>query len=312
VHWDLIPSVIALGILTGGLYGMLPVAVVLTYRISRTIAFVHGGFAIFGGLAYSVLVNGRNHDDGFNLHPIMAPVPSLLVVMAAGAVLATLFGAMVMSRWMAEMPGITLTVVSIAGLLVVGNLSGFYLNPGGFSLARSPFGDGGHHLFKIVVTNHRLAILLILIGTVAALTIFLNHTYTGLAIRAISDDVEASVWCGAKLRLIGAGVYGVSGAIAAAAGALYASAVANAVDGMLGLFVIGLLLAIVGGMRSVPLALLGSVVYGVLNTALVAGLWGTVPVGRQNVILFATLITLIVVAARFRRENFLQLAGHQV
>lgn len=311
MHWDLIPSVLVLGTLTAGLYGLLPVAVVLTYRISRTIAFVHGGFAIFGGLAYTELVNGRDREDGFGLHPILAPVPALLVVMVAGAILATLFGAVVMSRWMAEMPGVTLTVISIAGLLVVGNLSGFYLRPGGFSLATSPFPEGGHRVGKVVVTNHRLAVLLILIAVVIALTVFLNRTYTGLAIRAISDDVEASVWCGAKLRLIGAGVYGVSGAIAAAAGALYASAVAAAVDGMLGLFVIGLLLAIVGGMRSVPLALLGSIVYGVLNTALVAGLWGTVGVGRQNVILFAALIALILVAARYRRENFIQLASHQ-
>jgi len=35
--------------------------------------------------------------------------------MVAGAILATLFGAVVMSRWMAEMPGVTLTVISIAG-----------------------------------------------------------------------------------------------------------------------------------------------------------------------------------------------------
>ena len=58
-----------------------------------------------------------------------------------------------------------------------------------------------------------------------------------------------------KLRLIGTGVYAVSGAIATMAGALYAGAVAEAADGMLSLFVLGLLLAIVGGMRSVPLAL---------------------------------------------------------
>jgi hypothetical protein len=64
-------------------------------------------------------------------------------------------------------------------------------------------------------------------------------------------------------------------------------------------------------MRSVSLALLGAVVYGVLTTALVSGVWGTVGAGRQNVIVFSTLILLIVIAARVRRENFIQLAGHQ-
>jgi branched-subunit amino acid ABC-type transport system permease component len=95
------------------------------------------------------------------------------------------------------------------------------------------------------------------------------------------------------------------------AGALYAGAVAEAADGMLGLFVTGLLLAIVGGMRSVPLALAAAVLYGILHTALVAGMFGTVRAGWQQVDLFGALILLIVIAARFRKESFFLLAGHQ-
>jgi branched-subunit amino acid ABC-type transport system permease component len=311
LHLDLLPSVLTLGVLEAGLYGLLPVAVVLTYRISRTIGFVHGGFAILGGLLYAVLVNGPNHDDGFGVHPLMSKWAAFALVVGVGALGAAIYGTLVMSRWMAELPGLTLTVISIAGLLVVGNLSGFYLNPGGFSIAGSPFGGGGTRFGGVVVTHHRLATLLILIAVVAAMTVFLNRTYTGLAIRAIADDVEASVWCGAKLRLIGTGVYAVSGAIAAMAGALYAGAVAEAADGMLGLFVTGLLLAIVGGMRSVPLALAAALLYGVLRTALVAGMFGTVRAGWQQVDLFGALIALIIIAARFRKESFFLLAGHQ-
>ncbi|HEX3614484.1 MAG TPA: branched-chain amino acid ABC transporter permease [Sporichthyaceae bacterium] len=311
MHLDLLPSVLTLGVLEAGLYGLLPVAVVLTYRISRTIGFVHGGFAILGGLLYAVLVNGRNHDDGFGLHPIVGTWSAFVLVIGAGALGGALFGTLVMSRWTAELPGITLTVISIAGLLVVGNLSGFYLDPGGFSIASSPFGTGGTRVGKVVITNHRLATLLILVAIVVALTIFLNRTYSGLAIRAIADDVEASVWCGTKLRLIGTGVYGVSGAIASMAGALYAGAVAEAADGMLGLFVVGLLLAIVGGMRSVPLALAAALVYGTLHTALVAGMFGDVSAGWQQITLFTALLALIIVAARFRKESFFLLAGHQ-
>jgi branched-subunit amino acid ABC-type transport system permease component len=311
MHFDLFPSVFTIGILEAGLFGLLPVAVVLTYRISRTVAFVHGGFAILGGLLYAVLVNGPNRDDGFGLHPIMGRWAAFGLVVGMGALSATIFGTLVMSRWMAELPGITLTVISIAGLLLFGNLAGFYLDPGGFSVASSPFGTGGTRVGRVVVTNHRLATLLILIVIVAAMTLFLNRTYTGLAIRAIADDVEASVWCGAKLRLIGTGVYAVSGAIASMAGALYASAIAEAADGMLGLFVTGLLLAIVGGMRSVPLALAAAVLYGVLHTALVAGMFGTISPGWQQIYLFVALITLIIVAARLRRESFFLLAGHQ-
>jgi len=37
--------VLVLAILQAGLYGLLPISLVLCYRVSRTIAFVHGGIA---------------------------------------------------------------------------------------------------------------------------------------------------------------------------------------------------------------------------------------------------------------------------
>lgn len=311
---DLVPEIVVLGLTVAALYGMLPVAIVLTYRISRTIAFVHGGIAIFGALVYAYLVRGPSGNDAAHIghaEGIIGTKPALLVAIAAGAAVGIAFGALVMSRWMAELPGMTLTVISIAGLLVISNLSGYYIRPGGLSITPSPFGEGGSHIGGVVVTNHRLAAFLILCALVAALAWFLSHTYTGLAIRAIADDVEASVWCGAKLRLIGTGVYGVSGAIAALGGAMYAAAVAEPVDGILLLTVRGMLIAVVGGLRSLPLALAGAVVYGILETALVADFFGPVSAGTREITLSCSLLLLIVMAARFRRESFFLLERRQ-
>jgi len=314
VQLDLVPEIIVLGLGLAALYGMLPVAIVLTYRISRTIGFVHGGIAIFGALVYSYLVRGPAGEDAASLagtDSILGPRPAILLAVAGGAVVGIAFGALVMSRWMAELPGMTLTVVSIAGLLVIGNLSGYYIRPGGLSITPSPFGEGGHQVGEVVLTDHRLGALALLTLLVAGLALFLSKTYTGLAIRAIADDVEASVWCGAKLRLIGTGVYGLSGAIAALAGAMYASAVAEPVDGILLLLVRGMLIAVVGGLRSLPLALAGALVYGILETALVVGFFGDVTAGTREVTLSCALLALIVVAARFRRETFFLLERRQ-
>ena len=311
---DLVPEIVVLGLGLAALYGMLPVAIVLTYRISRTIGFVHGGIAIFGALVYSYLVKGPSGDDAAHVMgngSILGPRPALLVAIAAGGVVGIAFGALVMSRWMAELPGMTLTVVSIAGLLVIGNLSGYYIRPGGLSITPGPFGEGGHQIGEVRLTDTRLGALIILTLLVAGLALFLSKTYTGLAIRAIADDVEASVWCGAKLRLIGTGVYGASGAIAALAGAMYASSIAEPVDGLLLLLVRGMLIAVVGGLRSLPLALIGAVVYGILETALVVGFFGDVSAGSREITLSCVLLALIVAAARFRRETFILLERRQ-
>src|SRR5690349_24934890 len=45
------PSIVA-GVTTSGLYGLIAVALVLSYRISRTLAFVHGGIVLSGALLF--------------------------------------------------------------------------------------------------------------------------------------------------------------------------------------------------------------------------------------------------------------------
>ena len=301
---DMIPEILILGVIVAGMYGLLPISIVLTYRISRSVAFIHGGVAIAGGLAYKVLVNGQDTGHDFYRHPIMPPMPALLLVTLAGAVLASLYGALVMSRWIASFPGITLTVLSISALLMCISAGSYFLRPAPASVADSAFGDKTFPMGLVSLTANRLATLIILIVLVIALTYYLNRTYTGLAIRAIADDVEASVWCGAKLRLIGTGVYGLSGAIAAMTGALFTASVAEAVDGMLLLFATGLLFAVVGGMRSVALALGGALLYGILETALVVGFFGDLSAGKRQIILFLALGGFIVAVARYRKENF--------
>jgi branched-chain amino acid transport system permease protein len=46
-------QVLVIGAAEAGLYALLPVALVLSYRVSRTIAFVHGGIAASAALLYA-------------------------------------------------------------------------------------------------------------------------------------------------------------------------------------------------------------------------------------------------------------------
>ncbi len=55
IHWNLLTTVLVAGVVQAGLYGLLPVSIILSYRISRTIAFVHGGIAAACALTYWLL-----------------------------------------------------------------------------------------------------------------------------------------------------------------------------------------------------------------------------------------------------------------
>src|SRR4051812_45086082 len=109
MDFNLLKQAIILGLLQAGLYGLLPISIVLSYRISRTIAFVHGGIAIAGALAYKLMTQGSGTFLDLDKQPV-DPRFAIILVAISGGVLGGLYGAAVMSRWLSALPGITLTV----------------------------------------------------------------------------------------------------------------------------------------------------------------------------------------------------------
>jgi branched-chain amino acid transport system permease protein len=324
VHFDLFFTVLVAGGISAGLYGFLPISLILTYRISRTIAFVHGGIAALGAIAYWIL---SLHNDllptyiitfsqaqdpkTFGSRPKWHAFPSMLAVVAMGMVIAGVYGYIVMSRQLATLSVLTLTIVSLGAMMGMIGVSSL-MNVDANVFPDSPFGSGRHKILPesmtnhlpLLITNNQIFTLLTVLGLSAALALFLTRTHTGLVIRALADDQEAGVWCGVKLRAVGALVYGVSGGIAALAGVLTSITVgANPAD-MLVFLLDGLAIAIVGGLRSLPLSLVGALLYGLTETALKIGFFGEVTLPVQAVVLYGLLLTIIVVVARLRRDSF--------
>jgi branched-subunit amino acid ABC-type transport system permease component len=301
VQLELLKPVLVLGIVQAGMYGMLPIAVILSYRINRTIAFVHGGIAMSAGLIYWILVFDNPVVPGSR--PGLDPMLGLLLTVGAGAVLGTLYGAVVMTRWVAAQNRMTLTVVSMAGMMLAVGVFTSTLKVPAEILPPGPFGDGTVTVAGVVITSIKMVTMLVVSGLVLVLALFLTRTRTGLAIRAMADDLEASAWCGTKLARVGTAVYGVSGGIAALAGALIAAMVGPDVSGMFTLFLRGLALAVVGGLTSLPIALCGALLFGILETALVVDLFGHVSPGWQEIVINAALLGAILLVAKTRRDG---------
>jgi branched-subunit amino acid ABC-type transport system permease component len=324
VHFDLFFTVLVAGGISAGLYGFLPISLILTYRISRTIAFVHGGIAAFGAIAYWIL---SLHNDllpnfiitfsqaqdpkTFGHRPKWEPFPSMLAVVAMGAVIAGVYGFIVMSRQLSQLSVLTLTIVSLGAMMGLVGISSL-MNVEANVFPDSPFGSGRHKVLPesmtnhlpLLITNNQIWTLFTVVGLSIGLALFLTRTHTGLVIRALADDQEAGVWCGVKLRAVGTLVYATSGGIAALAGVLTSITVgANPAD-MLVFLLDGLAIAIVGGLRSLPLSLIGALLYGLTETALKVGFFGQVSLPVQAVVLYGLLLTIIVVVARLRRDAF--------
>ena len=302
---DLLRPALVLGIAAAGLYGLLAVSLVLTYRVSRTIGFVQGGVALAGAYLYRYLTVGSEQVVSEDR---LSEVPALVITVLAGGVVGAVYGAVVTGKRMANYPRIVVTMFSLSGLLL---LAGFTttLIPADEGRVPSAFGTGVVKIFGGVATIHQVATVVILLAPVGLLTVALRHTRTGVFIRAIADDVEASRVVGIPLTRMGSGVYVFSGAIAGLAGVLLASSVGTAMPNILFIFLRALIVAVLGGLTSLPLALAGCLLLGVAETILTAGVFGIVPTDQRELMVMGLIFGLVFLINRLRPIRVLEATG---
>jgi branched-subunit amino acid ABC-type transport system permease component len=302
---DLLRPALVLGVAAAGLYGLLAVSLVLTYRVSRTIGFVQGGIALAGAYLYRFLTIGSEQTTTNERLPETA---ALIITVLAGAAVGAVYGAVVTGRRMANYPRIVVTMFSLAGLLLLAGFS-TTLIPADEGRVPSAFGTGVVKVFGGVATVHQVATVGILLALVGLLTVALRHTRTGVFIRAIADDVDASRVVGIPLTRMGTGVYVFSGAVAGLAGALLASSVGTAMPNILFIFLRALIVAVLGGLTSLPLALAGCLLLGVVETSLTAGVFGLVPTDQRELIVMGLIFGLVFVINRLRPIRVLEATG---
>jgi branched-subunit amino acid ABC-type transport system permease component len=301
-HLTLWKQVLVLGVAEAGLYALLPIALVLSYRVSRTIAFVHGGIAASAALLYWWFVYNGTFIPGNR--PELPGWLGLIVVVGIGAGMGAGYGVAVTSARVAALPRMTLTVVSLGAMMIaIGVFSSTLAVPAEI-LPPGPFGEGRVHIAGVVLTSLRFTTIAISVVLVVVLALYLSRSRTGRHLRAISDDLEASAWCGVKVARIGTGVHTIAGAIAGLAGVLIAAQSGPDPINLIIYLLRGLSVAIVGGLMSLPLALGGALVLGVVETALTVGIVGPYSLGRQELTLNVILLAMILVVARARPRQF--------
>ena len=293
------PSVVN-GVASAGLYGLIAVAMVLTFRVSRTVAFLHGGLVLMGTIFYWWLTTPNRF--GVGGRPGLAPWVGTVIIVLLGAVIAGVYGLVVTGNRMAGWPRVTLTTFSLAIMLLIGGIL-FETIDAESQTARTPFGRHTVKIFGQFVTSHQIATLTITAVVVVVLSVVLKATRIGIYIRAIADNVAGSRLVGVPINRVGTGVYAVSGALSALAGSLLAAQIGLDVGGNLGVFLRALMVCILGGFNSLALALAGAVLLGVVDNMLRAGVFGALSMGTQELVVFAAIFGAVLAINRFRPQQ---------
>ncbi|MFB3151385.1 MAG: branched-chain amino acid ABC transporter permease [Alphaproteobacteria bacterium] len=148
------------------------------------------------------------------------------------------------------------------------------------------FGDG-----EIILRHDYLLLAAMALAVVGILYYLIFHTRLGLATRAISEQPVAAQLCGAMIHRVNEMVFILSAAIAGATGFMIAMTIGTIIPGLASVMTIkGLVVAVFGGLGSVPGAMIAGLILGMLEAGTTYLFNATVRDIVAYLVLFAVLI----------------------
>ena len=257
--FDLVLQSVASGVVTGCVYALIALSMVIVYKSTDVINFASGEIVMVGG--YLGLL-GLSY----------LKLPYTLVFLFGAIItftLGALFDRVVLTKVLGRaVPGQSIMVamvIATVGLSYV--LKGTVrLFPYAEDVRRLPPFIAGDPVFMGAIVLQRQDIAIVAISTLAMLALwaFFSRTMTGKALRATSQNARAAALIGIPVRHMRMAVWGIASALAAVAGILLASKLAMTPD--MGVIVIlAFAAAAIGGFSSLPGCIVGGIILGVMQ-----------------------------------------------
>jgi branched-chain amino acid transport system permease protein len=268
------------GISLGSIYGLIALGYTMVYGIIRLINFAHGDIYMIGAFVgyFAIRI--------FHL----SFLPALLVAMAVSAVLG-----MVIER-LAYRPLRNST--RIAALITAIGVSFLIQNTALLAWTPDPrsypdvFPLRTYEIGGVYVDNRQIAILGVAVVLMVVLHYIVNYTQIGRAMRAVSQDADTARLMGIDVDRVISFTFALGSALAAAAGVLvgiYYNRIDPTMGSMPGLK--AFVAAVLGGIGVIPGAMLGGLVMGIAEVAVVALTAST----WKDAVAFAILIVILLV-----------------
>jgi ABC-type branched-subunit amino acid transport system ATPase component/branched-subunit amino acid ABC-type transport system permease component len=244
-----------LGLGTGAIYALVAQGVVLVFRGSGILNFSQGALVMFGAYAYYELTTTLG----------LPPALAILVSMLLGSVVGILIHVLILAPM--RRSSALVRVVATLGILIVLQ-SGAVLIYGPNTLSVEPFLPT--RTIKLVADVHvgldRILLLAVTILVSATLMLIYRFTAFGRATAAVAENPSAAATLGLSPDRIAAANWAIASALAALAGCLIAPITFLDTSQLVLLVVPAMAASLVGGFKSFPLALVGGLAIGVLES----------------------------------------------
>lgn len=277
------------GVIQGSVYGLLGLGLVLLYKSNRIFNFAQ---AEFGGVAAFTWIF---FDTGKGFLPDCPTPVAVIIGVLAGVGVALLTERLVV-RPLFNAPKITVVVATAGVLLLLIAVEGFFYGGEAGSFP-ALFGGDAVNTSSVRITNQGVAIMIVLAVLSVGAALFFSRSRFGTAILAVSQEPTASRLVGISVERISALTWGIAGFLAGVAGILLAGTIGLAAPGSLtGLALVpAFTAAVFGGVTSLPGALVGGLVIGIIEAEAQANIPKENLPGAGKVALFVALLLVLLV-----------------
>ena len=281
------------GITVGALYALVALGFSMVYGVLKLLNFAHGDLYMVGAFVGYFVIQWFGGPNALSI-----PVPILLVIMFVLAALLTGGLGVAIERFayrpLRHAPRIAPLITAIgisfflenAALLLFGAQFRVYNTPDFISFS------SGITIGKVSIDAVQIMVIVLGLALMIGLRLLVVRTKLGKQMRAVAADTEAAEMLGVNVNLTIAATFFLGSALAGVAGVM-AGLLFNQVTNTIG-FIAGLkafTAAVVGGIGSLPGAMLGGLLIGIAESMVTGYISSTF----TNLIVFAVLIVVMLV-----------------
>ncbi len=253
------------GLMAGMLYSLVALGFVLIFKASGVFNFAQGAMVLFAALAMARFAEWFPQWTGID-NKIIANLFAFAVAAVIMFIVAWVIERLVL-RHLVNQEGATLLMATLGIAYFLDGLGqtlfGSAIYKIDIGMPKEPIMafqntfDGG-----ILISQEDLIAAAIAAGLVAMLSLFFQKTTTGRALRAVADDHQAAQSIGIPLNRIWVIVWCVAGIVALVAGMIWGSKLGVQFS-LTTVALRALPVVILGGLTSVPGAIIGGLIIGV-------------------------------------------------
>lgn len=266
------------GIALGCVYGLIALGFVLIYKATEVVNFAQGDLMMLGGFVAFTFIDqlGLNYWLGFAC--------AVLAMAAFGSLVERLI-----VRPILGYPQFSGVMVTIGLGFALRAVAGMIWGTDDLRID-TPFSTGVVRVGQLVLAYDKLSVIVATIVLCIALWVYFNKTRMGVAMQATSQNMLGAYYMGIPVKRVFSLIWAISAAVAGFAGVLLAPiAFIHTNIGFLGLKAFPA--AVLGGFGSIPGALIGGIIIGIVET--LSGFY--LPAGFKDVAAYVVLLAVLMV-----------------